>query len=709
MTAASRSPDRAVASLHGAEVALALYFRALCGRSCLLVPYDDDTDQWQHPDTATSLRLPSHIRLPPGVGAGDDWYRIAVTHRALHHELGTFQLDLARHEPLFRRMRPTLAAGEDSGNGGLHAFFGLFARSALAVEVFAALEDLRVDSAALRTMPGLRRSYDWVRAEALAQRPEPASLPARSAVAEALVRLSLDQKSMFLPLSVHRAVTLLAAIAAPLRGDAATVESSAEAAIRGYRVLARLPNLGVAPGAVRQVHLDPGPGCREDPELSLGAEELRLEGDEVFDVRFAPVRYRDVPGPRYTGQQASGMPLREAILRMTDAELGPALHGQANHDRSLAAESGQVDTTDASGPAPPPEPLPHDHGPSLDDQHQAARGAVHAGAQHEFAYPEWDRYASAYLPDWCLVRESRPRSGRGDRAYRQALSRHRSVLPALTAQLERMSPAGLRQVRRMTDGDDLDLDGCIEAMLDLRQGFVPSERMYCDSARTGRDVVVAFALDLSSSTAERLSVDPSRPMEVRRILDVEREAVVLLLEALERVGDAYGIYGFSGTGRQDVRLSVVKDIDEPRSPAVLRRLDGLRPHHTTRMGPVVRHLTHRLARHEAPTKVLVVISDGRPFDLDYGQQYGPDSVVDYALADTARALQEAREREVRPYLITVDPAGGDYLKELCDERDYHVIDNARDLPLALAALYLAARVPGRAGRVPGSQRGTRAV
>jgi nitric oxide reductase activation protein len=109
------------------------------------------------------------------------------------------------------------------------------------------------------------------------------------------------------------------------------------------------------------------------------------------------------------------------------------------------------------------------------------------------------------------------------------------------------------------------------------------------------------------------------------------------------------------------------------------------------MGPPIRHLTSVLERSEASTKILVVISDGRPFDLDYGQQYGDEAVLTYAVADTARALAEARARGVRPYLITVDPAGGDYLAQMCDPREYHVISDATDLPAALAQLYLVAR------------------
>jgi nitric oxide reductase NorD protein len=234
--------------------------------------------------------------------------------------------------------------------------------------------------------------------------------------------------------------------------------------------------------------------------------------------------------------------------------------------------------------------------------------------------------------------------------------------------------------------------------VDLRTGVQPSDRIYASVQERHREVAVAFALDLSSSTAERLPPDPAKPKEVNRILDLQRDAVSLLVEALERIGDVYGIYGFSGGGRADVRLSVVKDLDERRSPAMLHRLEGLVPDHTTRMGPAIRHLTSVLARSEAATKVLLMVSDGRPYDLDYGQQYGDEAVLEYAIADTAMALAEARSRGVRPYLITVDPAGGDYLAGMCDPREYHVISDARELPAALAELYLVARAQAQATR-----------
>jgi nitric oxide reductase activation protein len=208
-----------------------------------------------------------------------------------------------------------------------------------------------------------------------------------------------------------------------------------------------------------------------------------------------------------------------------------------------------------------------------------------------------------------------------------------------------------------------------------------------------RDVAVAFALDLSASTAVRL---PPRPdHEPERILDLERDAVALVAAALQHIGDAYAIYGFSGAGRDNVAVSVVKELRERFSAATLRRLASLVPDHTTRMAPAIRHITEQLDRYDARTRILVVVSDGRPFDIDYGHAYGERALLPYAVADTAKALAEARRRGVRPYLITVDPAGNDYLGAMCEEREYNVITDARDLPESLAQLYLVARDDAR--------------
>ena len=118
------------------------------------------------------------------------------------------------------------------------------------------------------------------------------------------------------------------------------------------------------------------------------------------------------------------------------------------------------------------------------------------------------------------------------------------------------------------------------------------------------------------------------------------------------------------------------------------------------MAPAIRHLARRLESHPAATRIMLIISDGRPFDLDYGQQYGDGAVVPYALADTGRALDEARRRGVWPYLITVDPEGNDYLGDICEPAEYHVIADPRDLPAAVGELYRVARHRASQARHP---------
>jgi hypothetical protein len=174
---------------------LALYYRALCGQACSLVPYDDDGGSpWEHADTETTVWLPA--RAPRDDHADftvGQWYQVAMTHRAMHQRLGTFQVDPDGDEPLFRRLRPPLissTAGE-TAVPALERLAALFGHSVLGVHIFATCEDLRIDAATDRLYPGLAQAARGVRHGALHQRPAPASLFPRAAAIGALVRLSL--------------------------------------------------------------------------------------------------------------------------------------------------------------------------------------------------------------------------------------------------------------------------------------------------------------------------------------------------------------------------------------------------------------------------------------------------------------------------------------------------------------------------------------
>jgi len=306
-------------------------------------------------------------------------------------------------------------------------------------------------------------------------------------------------------------------------------------------------------------------------------------------------------------------------------------------------------------------------------------------------YPEWDHVAAAYKRNWCRVKESRIAPVLSAKYFEQTLRGYGRLMPHIQNQFERIAREGLLQIKRAADGDDLDLDAAIESMIDMRAGRSPSDRVYVSRQRMARDVVVAFLVDQSASTAEH--AEPlSHGLNLhgrhyRTILDFEKETAALLMASLERLGDTYGIYFFSGSGREDVQFRVLKDFEERLSDRIAARIDNIKPLHTTRMGPAIRHTIHKLRGQEARTKLLMLISDGRPFDLDYGQQYGENAEVDYAINDTRQALNEAREAGITPFVLTIDPQGNDYLRTMCDGIDYEVLDDINQLPARLLALY----------------------
>jgi nitric oxide reductase activation protein len=170
-----------------------------------------------------------------------------------------------------------------------------------------------------------------------------------------------------------------------------------------------------------------------------------------------------------------------------------------------------------------------------------------------------------------------------------------------------------------------------------------------------------------------------------------------MCDALQVLGDRFAVYGFSGEGRDGVDFPVVKEFHDPMSVRTWAALSAMAPRRYTRMGPAIRHATHKLRNEPVRTKVLIVLSDGYPQDVDYG----PDRTDrEYGLEDTARALREAEAHGVVTFCMTIDPAGHDYLRRMCPESRYLVIDDVTALPDELVKVYrtLTSFAPGRAAR-----------
>ncbi len=298
-----------------------------------------------------------------------------------------------------------------------------------------------------------------------------------------------------------------------------------------------------------------------------------------------------------------------------------------------------------------------------------------------FAYDEWDKDLSDFRTDWCRVIEKKVRQG--DRNFVElARSRYRGQISSIRHQFQLMKPENLAKINRELDGEDYDLNALIDYVVDKKADGQQSERIYTKRLRKQRDVAVSILLDQSSSTARTITRNPLQPYTHpgRRIIEIEKEGLVLMSEALEAVGDVYSINGFTSEGRRNVKFYVVKDFDEKYSDEIEKRIGGITFQNNTRLGAAIRHASAKLLRQDSRTKLLIILTDGRPYDHDYGD-------ARYAREDVREALTETKMQGITPFCITVDKDSEFELKDLYGDVGYTIIDDVLSLPERMPNIY----------------------
>ena len=287
-------------------------------------------------------------------------------------------------------------------------------------------------------------------------------------------------------------------------------------------------------------------------------------------------------------------------------------------------------------------------------------------------YPEWDVGLNEYRIRH--VRVSAPWvKGRAKGLYQRVLQRHHGLIRQVRRAFEMLRPQGLVILRPWIEGDAFDYRALLDFAIDQKAGLMPSERLYIKRVKQARDVAVLLLVDLSRSTAQ---VVRNRSATV---LDIEKEAIVLLCEALEVVGDRYAIAGFSGSGRLGVEYQRVKEFEQALDNSTQKRIGAMQSQRSTRMGAAIRHATRHLEQVPAKVNLLIILSDGFPNDLDYKQ--------DYAISDTRKAITEARARRIFVKAITVNSVGDPQLDALYGNLHHTVISDVRELPTKLLQIY----------------------
>ncbi len=640
---AARELQRGV-GLTDVSAALTHYARAHCGEDVQI-----------RSGSGLSYTDGHHLYLPDRIDTfGDDrdflLYRVKTALCAGYLEFGTFDLELERLEGVW----PSREVDE----GELERFWRAFPNRLLAQELFQVLEDRRVMSRIRTEYPGVGRDVDRLGPSLWGRRDAPTAPAAK--VVEALVRCSAGLPPLDLDEAEERALApFINALphmddAAASVHDCARVVREAYAAVAGLMrsaepgraptpdAAARGPAPTLGPSRVGPTGLRPEAARPEDRALEADArrilEQMRAAGEpgEVADAR----------------RTARGRNAEDSDYRRMEAMMEHAPQGGA-----VVPDSGVGDEASrAPGPAQAPDP-------DADALGRPVR------------YREWDSGIDDYKPAWVQVFEHRLKPGSRARVD-EVLAREHSQIQLLRRRFEALRPQALQRVRGLTDGSDLDLERAIEEEVAARVGQERSDRIYARDERARRDVAVAFLLDMSSSTNE--SADGS----ARRIIDVERDALIVVAEALHALGDPFAIYGFSGYGREHVAFYIAKDFADPYDGACRERVARINFKMENRDGAAIRHCTQKLMQHPARARLLLLLSDGKPLDCGCDHYYDR-----YAQEDTRAALAEARRLGVHPFCVTVDPSGGQYLARMYGDVAYAVIDRVDKLPGRLLKIY----------------------
>lgn len=576
----------------------------------------------------------------------------------------------------------------------LERFYQLFPVPTLAKDLFNIVESFRVDSRLRVTYPGLARDMNPILAATLERRPTFSDLPEIPAIVEALVQhalgatLDIDALAPAARATATEAIALLSGI----KRQDACVSDTAETAARLYELLDDHVTRRREGRAEEEAAAgDDRPQPKRDHEGD-GDEQERPEAIADYQqVEMPPfmtpvleelMKRPDLPQSDRPGERPGGSEEpeeRQAASEQDNTMQGSQVleEGAADGEAQRSESSNQdEDSPGTATDTPAPEEsqgggeTPEGSGPQIAQPGEEPEEDL---GEQIFRYDEWDHRIEDYRPGWCTLREQR--QTRTQESFVAAtFYEFGSIVTQIRRNFQLMRPERLRKMRFQAEGDDLDLDGLVEHVVDRKARVSPTERVYIKRDKKDRDVTTVFLVDMSSSTDRKID-------DRKRIMDVEKESLLLMCEALEAIRDEYAIYGFSGNGRDDCQFYVIKELGERYDDRVKNRIGGIYARQKTRMGPAIRHATRRLASVDSNVKLMILVTDGKPYDSDTYQ----DNT--YAQEDTKVALREARREKIHLFCVTVDKEGADYLPHMYSDANFVIIDDVRTLPQKLPQLY----------------------
>lgn len=597
-------------------------------------------------------------------------FKVMVTHKFAQIRLGTYRL---APENVPRPPDADETAGNKSPNGQLLSplsrFLHSFPEPRLASDLFSFFDTARIEFWMRETLPGLHSDLVGLRHRLARIRKKPEAPTPRSLAVDGLYKWWLRRPSgdpegsgdVLVSPQVDEIRRHLGATAL----DGAPVDRVARLVEEVYGLFQGLPGPYVPVEAIPYVGaLRPEEAerarrkKRESTRMKFQEELCKLIGDlpEPEDVRVEVPSMDEAVSrsaspepqafPKFLLVDGNPVPLPDAMSK-TIEEIYEDLGAIPGHYLAVASDmSGHYFRSVCQ--------MPEGTGFVLSEEDEATH-----------ALDEWDYRRQGYRKRWALLREMEVASGSLDFA-RETLARYGGMIQQIKRQFERIR-MDQTMLKRQKDGDNVDLDAAVEAFTDQRAGLSPSEGVFVRLSRNRRDIATAFLIDLSGSTSGWVN-------------QIEREALLILSEAMQVLQDRFAIYGFSGRTRKRCELFAIKGFEEPYGEEVRGRISALEPREYTRLGPPIRRLTQILGGVDARTRLLITLSDGKPDDWDgYNGDYG--------IEDTRHALIEAKRAGIHPFCITIDKAEHSYLSHMFGPVNYVFIDDLAKLPIKIPEIY----------------------
>ncbi len=669
-------------SLRQVTRSLKMFAMALCGQEVTLEPLPESgaslsqssaimaSERAQLNRHNLTIYLPLIMKRSPTREGNRRWYSVMVAHEIGHVEFGTYRVSTDVLQWLGSKVKNRYEQITNAQNTPIRTLGDLFRgypQSRIIRDLWEIVEDARIDFLLKQEYPGLQEDLDILTKEAIQTRSLSHGMTAREIVLDALLLyFSGLTKDDFSRPGLQEVIDDVWEIAKTIQRSTATVDDGIELADRLYQELeSRIGTFTKDQDDELEESLSEEASVSEAGQNHEAAEHLEDDYQPVLNWEFRGV-------------------LNPDDVQAEDIEKSEEQAGEQQPDGGLSEGTGGGGSSVRQQPSPPsPTKTPQDPQKPLfgtsplqqwfePNLHPQDRRHGTPLGRSEYIYDEWDGLIRDYRPQWCRVIEQPGIEGSPD-FVDETFQAYGPMVRLIRRYFETIRPEALRRLNRQSNGEDIDLDALVNWMVDRRQGHEPSDQVYSTRQKHDRQVAVAFLVDMSGSTGRQIG------SRARPVIDIEKEGLLLLSEALSAIGDQYAIYGFSGQGRQSVDIHVLKDFDQRSGGRVGLKISGAKPRQQNRDGAAIRHATHRLIQQAAKVRLLILISDGKPLDDDYADEY--------SLEDTKMALREARLKGIHPFCITIDQAATDYVKRMYGDIGYLVVDEVESLPTRLPKIY----------------------